>query len=197
MKTIKWCLRLSCLLQVASLIIFIVLSIASDSLFHDCLIEMDWVKELIVYLGIPSYFFVSNDLYPIWVELYLWWRFCINARSVYNMKHWRICIIAKLVKNCCVLQSRVSWVLLTITIVQSALILLQQQNWNNMDTGEDESLNDENRCFSCFLCPMCNSQLCGLVDETTSSWEWTCFGCSWKSSLNAPTLLELKCLNVS
>ncbi|KAK8806277.1 hypothetical protein WA171_007361, partial [Blastocystis sp. BT1] len=51
------------------------------------------------------------------------------------------------------------------------------------------------RCFSCFLCPMCNSQLCGLVDETTSSWEWTCFGCSWKSSLNAPTLLELKSIS--
>ena len=49
------------------------------------------------------------------------------------------------------------------------------------------------RCYSCFLCPMCSSQLCGLVDETTSSWEWTCFACNWKSSLKAPTLLELKC----
>ena len=50
------------------------------------------------------------------------------------------------------------------------------------------------RCFSCFLCPICNSQLCGLKDENTSCWEWTCFGCSWKSLLNATTLSELKCL---
>lgn len=37
MKTVRWCLRISCVIQFVSLIVFIVLSISSDTQYHECI----------------------------------------------------------------------------------------------------------------------------------------------------------------
>ena len=50
-------------------------------------------------------------------------------------------------------------------------------------------------CFHCYLCPNCESRLCGIRENESSSVSWKCFHCNWDSKsidLSGDSLSDLQ-----